>query len=439
MHIIKSLYVLGFLVFSFCHAESIVISGVVKDSGGVAISGATVFLEKAGLITTTGPDGRFTLNSDVTSIQRQKPHSAPSVPVASIHKGKLHLGLSRQTNVSISVYDVRGRQFSNIQKTLNTGLHSVDLLCPDENMHLYKIKIGDRTVTLKGLSIKQKLSSAVLLWQDIANSGLSSVETGSTIFNDTLVAMKEAYLPSRKSIAKPDTAGVELQLIKQLPIDTGTMVDIDGNSYKTVRIGNQIWTAENLRTSRYNDGTSIPKDTSAINWRTFKTPKYCYYNNTTNEDTIKKYGALYNWYVVKTRKLAPEGWHVPTVGEWSILQEYLIKNGYNWDGTTAENKVGKSLAAKTDWLSAPQLGSIGNDLTNNNRTGFSALPDGSRTNLGEYSARGWFGRWWSSTEYYTTLAYYCYLCNTDSRLVNGHGWGVDSDESSGFSVRLVKD
>lgn len=77
------------------------------------------------------------------------------------------------------------------------------------------------------LSIGHKLSIAVLLWQDIATSGLSSVEIVSTAFNDTLVAMKEAYLPSRKSVVKPDTPGIELQLLKVIPIDTGRMMDID--------------------------------------------------------------------------------------------------------------------------------------------------------------------------------------------------------------------
>src|ERR1035441_4507351 len=94
----------------------------------------------------------------------------------------------------------------------------------------------------------------------------------------------------------------------------GTVTDIDGNVYQTVKIGNQIWTVENLRVTRFNDGTAIPLDTSTATWDSIwnnglTIPAYCYYNNMTNTDSIKKWGALYNWYAVNTGKLAPKGWH----------------------------------------------------------------------------------------------------------------------------------
>ena len=120
-----------------------------------------------------------------------------------------------------------------------------------------------------------------------------------------------------------------------------TVKDADGNVYTTVKIGNQVWTVENLRTTKYNDGSAIPLVTDSAAWVNLTTPGYCYYNNTTNADSIKKYGALYNWYAVDTKKLAPAGWHVPTDAEWDTLQNYLIANGYNWDGTTDEQQDSK--------------------------------------------------------------------------------------------------
>ena len=152
-----------------------------------------------------------------------------------------------------------------------------------------------------------------------------------------------------------------------------TVKDADGNIYTSVKIGDQVWTVENLRTTKYNDGTAIPVVKDSAAWVALKTPGYCYYNNTTNAGSIKKYGALYNWYVVNTGKLAPEGWHVPTDSEWTNMENYLVLNGYNWDGTkdTAEdNKIAKSLAAKTDWSTHTTAGIIGNDLTKNNSSGF---------------------------------------------------------------------
>jgi uncharacterized protein (TIGR02145 family) len=104
--------------------------------------------------------------------------------------------------------------------------------------------------------------------------------------------------------------------------------------YKTVKIGNQEWMAENLRVTRYNDGSPILLDTSSATWYGFDTvtrsyvttPKYCFFNNATNADSIKKYGALYNWYVVSPtnpKKIAPVGWHVPSVSDWTALTTFL--------------------------------------------------------------------------------------------------------------------
>jgi uncharacterized protein (TIGR02145 family) len=124
----------------------------------------------------------------------------------------------------------------------------------------------------------------------------------------------------------------------------GTVTDTDGNVYQTVRIGNQIWTVENLRVARFNDGTAISLDTSTATWdslwiKGITIPAYCYYNNMTNTDSITKWGALYNWYAVNTGKLAPKGWHVPTDSEWEVMQNYLVINGYNYDRTTDTTKT----------------------------------------------------------------------------------------------------
>jgi len=104
-------------------------------------------------------------------------------------------------------------------------------------------------------------------------------------------------------------------------------------------------------------------------------------NNTTNADSIKKYGALYDWYAASptnVKKIAPAGWHVPSDAEWDTLQNYLTAKGYNRDGTTTGNKIEKALAAKTDWVTYSTNGTIGSDLSKNNSSGFSALPGGYR-------------------------------------------------------------
>lgn len=101
--------------------------------------------------------------------------------------------------------------------------------------------------------------------------------------------------------------------------------DIDGNTYNTVAIGQQVWMMENIKTTRYNDSSSIPLVTDNRLWVSLTTPGYCWYNN--DEATYKKkYGALYNWFTVDTKKLCPVGWHVPTYNEWETLLTYVGGN-----------------------------------------------------------------------------------------------------------------
>ena len=147
-----------------------------------------------------------------------------------------------------------------------------------------------------------------------------------------------------------------------------TVTDIDGNVYKTIKIGTQTWMAENLKTTKLNDGTAIPHVTDNVVWQDAVNPAYCWYNNTKAGN--EKNGILYNGYTAQNLKLAPIGWHVPTKAEWETLINYLIANGYNFDGTTTGNKIAKSLASKTNWETSNLLGAVGNTLADNNKSGF---------------------------------------------------------------------
>jgi uncharacterized protein (TIGR02145 family) len=215
---------------------------------------------------------------------------------------------------------------------------------------------------------------------------------------------------------------------------TETMKDNDGNIYKTEKIGKQVWMAENLRTTTFNDGTPIPRITENSEWGDLETPGYCYYENSKDAEYQKKWGALYNWYAVQSGGLAPKGWRVPTDDDWKLLQNHLVANGYNYDGSKEENKIAKSLAAKTDWKISTDAGAPGNNLEGNNRTGFSALPGGFRSFGGSFGAIGDYGYWWSATEYDAYRAYYRYLSHGYEDLGRG-----SSGKSCGNSLRLVRD
>jgi uncharacterized protein (TIGR02145 family) len=218
-------------------------------------------------------------------------------------------------------------------------------------------------------------------------------------------------------------------------IEYGSIIDIDGNAYKTVKIGTQEWMAENLKTTKYNDGTSIPLVTDNTAWSNLFTTGYCWYNN--NETNKGTYGALYNWYTVKTSKLCPAGWHVPTDYEWVTMENYLIDNGFNYDGTTTGNNIAKALAAITLWTASTNTGDVGNTdyPANRNATGFTAVPGGLRLKNGVFIGIGREGSWWSATggELPDNAWYHCLFYN-DHSVFREH---VIS--TFGYSVRCVRD
>lgn len=200
-----------------------------------------------------------------------------------------------------------------------------------------------------------------------------------------------------------------------------TVVDIDGNVYHTVTIGTQVWMVENLKTTRYNDGSAIPLVTDDYIWNHLSTPGYCWNNN----DTSMKnpYGALYNFYVVNTGKLAPTGWHVPTEAEWTILTTYL------GGGPVASGKMKSTgtIEAGTGLWYSPNTGAT-------NESGFTAVPAGHRYWDGTFISIGSNSVWWSSSESNTHSAWLLYLRYYGDYFFSGYYSKLD-----GYSVRCVRD
>lgn len=196
-----------------------------------------------------------------------------------------------------------------------------------------------------------------------------------------------------------------------------TVTDIDGNVYHTIKIGNQVWMKENLRTTRYNDGSPIPLVTDSLTWGKLTTPGYCWYNN--DSATFgRTYGALYNWHAVNTKKLAPKGWHVPSDSEWTILTKFL----------GGEDVAGGQLKdTGTTYWNSPNTGAT-------NAKGFSAHPGGYRGYHGGFGGIGNGGDWWSATTTSdTALSCHRIMFNFDARANRDV-----CDSFYGLSVRCVK-
>lgn len=195
------------------------------------------------------------------------------------------------------------------------------------------------------------------------------------------------------------------------------ITDIEGNNYKTVKIGNQVWMAENLKTTRFSDGTDIPLTKDAIDWGNLTTPGYCWYNNDA-ESFRDTYGAIYNGYTVVTGKLCPDGWHVPEMKEWLTLREFL------GDSVNGGGKLKESGTAH--WLS-PNKGA-------DNNAGFTALPAGIRYFEGTFASMLSFTSMWSSTEIANDDEWYSALYFADAAFITDH-----RNKKHGFSVRCIKD
>jgi uncharacterized protein (TIGR02145 family) len=209
----------------------------------------------------------------------------------------------------------------------------------------------------------------------------------------------------------------------------GTISDIDGNTYKTIQIGEQEWMAQNLAATKYNDGTAIPLETSSSGWSNLTTPAYCWYNN--DEATYKAdYGALYNWYVVETGKLCPTGWHVPTDAEWKELELYLGMSQSELDagGSRGTDEGGKLKETGTTHWNYPNTATT-------NESGFTAVPGGCRYGSdGSFDLIGLNGAWWSASKYFSSRAWYRLMSN-DYGLITRSTY----TKNYGFSIRCLRD
>jgi len=412
------------------------ISGIVTDTGTTPIAGATVRLEKGGQTATTGADGSFTLVVESSGTLPRNRNLLPHGLTAQLSGAMLSVTTTKQTSVEIALFDLGGKLHSTMTQPLSAGSHGITLPLTGEGIYLCTVTSGTGTLVLKGNSVRGVSSGKSALSQNSTSYHVAKQTGATAAFNDVITATKTGLLPYRSFIGNADTSGIVISMIA----NEGTVSDTDGNVYPTVRIGTQVWTTGNLRVTKYNDGTEIPSILNKAPWDSCtysETAAYCFYNNTANADSSTTYGALYNWYVVQPanpKKIAPAGWHVPTDAEWDTLQNNLIAMGYNWDFTTTGNKIAQSLSAKTDWYTASGAGSPGCNLTNNNSTGFSALPGGYRDYDGAFMSIGSLGAWWSATDKGGSFAFGRRLfCDSD------YLFRLSYIKSCGFSVLLVRD
>jgi uncharacterized protein (TIGR02145 family) len=188
--------------------------------------------------------------------------------------------------------------------------------------------------------------------------------------------------------------------------------DFEGNVYKTVKIGTQVWMAENLKVTHYRNGETIPDIMDPKQWDLLTSGACCQFN----DDPVytKAFGLIYNWYTTEdVRNVCPEGWHVPAESEWVTLVSFLA----------GEN------------VTSVRTGKIAPNLINLNESMFKALPEGFRGYDGEFTGLGYGGGgWWSATSASQETAYY-HNVNYNTAGKNR----MEGRKKFGYNIRCIKD
>jgi uncharacterized protein (TIGR02145 family) len=198
------------------------------------------------------------------------------------------------------------------------------------------------------------------------------------------------------------------------------VTDKNGNSYKTVKIGTQIWMAENVRTTTFQNGDPIPEAKNIEEWIKARNEGKPMFVSWDKSSDVKEYGNLYNWYAITDKRgFAPKGWHVPTDKEWSGLVNTL------GGAKEAQFKLKSADGDIFDWVMP--------DTDGSNESGFDGLPAGDITAEGSYEDKGYFAYFWSTSEQEGF---------GQNRNLSYDGFPFDSasgDKGNGFSVRCIKD
>jgi uncharacterized protein (TIGR02145 family) len=265
---------------------------------------------------------------------------------------------------------------------------------------------GDAPVTARGVCWNYRSEPTIL-----DSITLDGTGTGSFISSLTGLISDLDYAVRAYATNSFGTAYGEEILFK-----TGVVLDADGNIYHSVRIGQQTWMLENLRTTSYSDSFWIPEVIENNLWNSPDEPQFCWYQN---DNSYKvPLGALYNWAAVNSGRLCPPGWHVPSTAEWNSLFTYL-------GGTkVVSNKLRE--AGDANWMT-PNTGAT-------NSSGFTALPGSFRSTDGSFGTFGYYGYWWTSTPYGNTQAVAIKMITSRAEI-----YSDAVDVGSGLSVRLIKD
>ena len=364
---------------------------------------------------------------------------------------EFYLQLDEKERVVLEIFDLAGRSITHYSELLMPGTHAFKAELASPSTYLLSAKmVGDVAVikmvnqgygghnVIKYLGLSSNVAENTLkkgtvkpyhLADEMEYSGTASLN-GKIISSEII----KSHLDGTQSVVLPFVSS----FADGQPCSGAAIVtDVDGNTYNTVQIGDQCWMKENLRTTQYADGTSISHGSG-----TSTTVGYWYYPDNISSHKAT-YGLLYNWKAVMrdylssatnpsgVQGICPTGWHVPSDAEWTQLTDYVSSQSqYQCDNNSIS--IAKALASNIEWYTSNNSCAVGNNRSDNNVTGFAALPAGNY--YGYHNAFGYYAHFWSASEYGSNLAY--------GRRLNYNYADVsryNDDKNRGISVRCLRD
>ncbi len=342
----------------------------------------------------------------------------------------LYFSCSMKENITIKMTASDGNVVASRQMVLNEGVHDFKVSGVAPDFYIVTIVTGGKVRSVK--VVQNSIGSNSIEY-------MGAVNQNKVIHNSTLKASSEVYVldySPEDIISYSIRSGENITVINETPSESKSFVvtivpckDIDNINYKTVKIGIQIWMAENLKVTHYPNGDAIPLVPDYAAWGKLGDNNiddaYCFYNNNAGLG----YGALYTYAAAvngtpqtgtnRVQGVCPDGWHLPSDAEWTEMVNYITSDGHS--GTE-----GNALKTKTGW---------GNNGNGTDDYGFSAPPGGNRYyGNGSFDYLGYVGHWWSSTEGNNSTAFDRHLRYTPAGVGR---WNYE--KSYGFSVRCLRD
>lgn len=366
------------------------------------------------------------------------PFEITSFPNPFDYNTTLHISIPVDERITIRAFNLSGQELKSLSLLLKAGEHTFSFFPGNQKQCLVSIENTRHKQAIKLINIGhgvgdcrfehtgwfphttvRNAQTSIFLWDpgdEMLFFGFASIDSfiyGHDIIDDN---------PLQSSVYSFD-------LLTGLPCMVQPFVtDIDGNLYRTVRIGNQCWLRENLKSTRYDNGNLIPLVTDSNAWITLATPGYCWYEND-SATYGSKYGALYNWYAVSGSSICPAGWHLPSDAEWQVMEMNLgmTSQQASLTGFRGTDEGGKMKESGFESWQSPNLGAT-------NSSGFTALPAGKRSDGGgAFSGAGGYAYWWTASDYASSFIWYR-IISYDSSQVNR----VYHNKEHGYSVRCVR-